>query len=57
MPDLKKQIMAQSKSVSRSLKIYLDGKEVTSSVKDIKAELWAASRELNEAQIGSDKSL
>ena len=46
--------MAKSATVSRSLKIYLDGKEVTSSVKDIQSEMRKVRRELNNAQVGSD---
>ncbi len=47
--------MAKSTSVSRSLKIYLDGKEVTNSIKDIQAEMRKVRRDLNNAQVGSDE--
>ena len=47
--------MAQTTKVSRSLKIYLDGKEFTNSVKDIRAEMRQVKRELDNAQIGSDE--
>ena len=46
--------MAKSTSVSRSLKIYLDGKEVTHSIKDIQVEMRKVRRNLNNAQVGSD---
>lgn len=47
--------MAQTTKISRSLKIYLDGKEFTNSVKDIRAEMRQVKRELDNAQIGSDE--
>ena len=47
--------MAQTTKVSRSLKIYLDGKEFTNSVKDIRAEMRQVKRELDNAQIGSEE--
>ena len=47
--------MAASKTISRSLKIYLDGKEVTQNMASIRRELRQARQDLNNAQVGSDK--
>ena len=47
--------MAQTTKISRSLKIYLDGKEVSNSVKDIRLEMRKVKRELENAQAGSDE--
>ena len=47
--------MANTTQISRSLKIYLDGKEVTRSVSSIRREIRTVRDQLNNAQIGSDE--
>lgn len=47
--------MANTTQISRSLKIYLDGKEVTRSVASIRREIRTVRDQLNNAQIGSDE--
>ena len=47
--------MAKSTQISRSLKLYLDGKEVTKTVSELNADLKTARKELRDTQIGSDE--
>ena len=46
--------MAKSTHISRSLKLYLDGKEVKTTVSDLNKELKEAKKELKDAKIGSN---
>lgn len=44
-----------SKDITRGIKIYLDGNEVTTSVANIRKEMRTVKRELDNAKVGSDE--